>query len=404
MKSLHHGKYQSLILAMILLVAAVPASMAANNPLDLLTAPLQKAYAVSGNLDASTCAGTGVTWDGGTNTCTVTGTLEVGSTETLTIPFRTVLLVESGGIINAFESAIIVSNGGTIDNRGIINKNFNIVDNHGTIDNFGTINNSGFGSIRNYSDGTININPGGIINNPNNEIYNNGTINNAGTIDNLGRIYNFGIIYDNCGTFIGIIPTSGNAIVDNCGDHHQQQFGLSIESVDLSGNPITGMWTVIRSAANNTIVGTGFTPLAFTGNADTEYKVSVANYDGRMFHHWGDNSTDRTYAINLTANATIAAHYDTGDSFRGFTSLTYTGTEEQPDLTVNALTVGGNKTLHMWTIIDPQSTDASGTTYKLYASNYKDRVFDRWSDGSTDRVRSVTIGESATVTAYYQAG
>ena len=171
MKFLHHGKYQSLILAMILLVAVIPASqlMPANNPLDLLTTPLQKAYAVSGNLDASTCTGTGITWDGSTNTCTVTGTLEVGSTETLTIPFRTVLLVESGGIINAFESAIIVSNGGTIDN-------------------FGTINNSGFGPIRNHPDGKININPGGIINNPNNEIYNNGTINNAGTIDRVRSV------------------------------------------------------------------------------------------------------------------------------------------------------------------------------------------------------------------------
>jgi hypothetical protein len=58
----------------------------------------------------------------------------------------------------------------------------------------------------------------------------------------------------------------------------------------------------------------------------------------------------------------------------------------------------------MWTIIDPQSGDASGTTYKLYASNYKDRVFNHWEDGSTNRVRTLSIGEGATITAYYKTG
>jgi hypothetical protein len=98
----------------------------------------------------------------------------------------------------------------------------------------------------------------------------------------------------------------------------------------------------------------------------------------------------------------ITATYDTGDSLRGFTSLTYTGTAEQPDLTVNAVTVHGNKTLHMWTVIDPQSTDPLTTTYKVYASNYKDLVFDHWNDGNADRIRTLTISENTTLTAYYK--
>lgn len=57
----------------------------------------------------------------------------------------------------------------------------------------------------------------------------------------------------------------------------------------------------------------------------------------------------------------------------------------------------------MWTIIDPQPADSSGTTYKVYASNYQNLVFDHWSDnGSTDRIRTITIGEAATITAYYK--
>jgi hypothetical protein len=44
------------------------------------------------------------------------------------------------------------------------------------------------------------------------------------------------------------------------------------------------------------------------------------------------------------------------------------------------------------------------TTYTVYISNYKDRVFDHWEDRSTSRVRTLTIEEAATITAYYKTG
>jgi LEA14-like dessication related protein len=64
--------------------------------------------------------------------------------------------------------------------------------------------------------------------------------------------------------------------------------------------------------------------------------------------------------------------------------LTVTGSAEQPDLSVNAVSIGDGKTLHMWTIIDLQPSSASATrmTYKVYASNYKDWIFDHWNDGN----------------------
>lgn len=176
---------------------------------------------------------------------------------------------------------------------------------------------------------------------------------------------------------------------------------LTVNSVDLSDNPINGIWTVIRSA-DGTILKTGYTPLTFTGDTGKDNKVSVANYDGKIFQHWEDGSTERTRTISLSQDTTMIASYDTGDTLSGFTPLTYTGAE-QPDLTVNAVTIGGT-TLHMWTIIDPQSSDASGTTYKVYASNYRDKIFDHWEDGSTDRIRTLTIGEATTITAYYRTG
>ena len=180
---------------------------------------------------------------------------------------------------------------------------------------------------------------------------------------------------------------------------------LSVNSVDLSGVPVSGVWTVIRHATNGTVIQTGFTPFTLNGNSGEEYKLSVANYDGKIFQNWEDGSANSSRVINLASDTTITATYDTGDSLRGFTSLTYAGTEQQPDLTVNAVSLDGNKTLHMWTVIDPQTTDASSTTYKVYASNYQNIVFDHWSDdGGADRIMTITIGEAKTITAYYRAG
>lgn len=175
---------------------------------------------------------------------------------------------------------------------------------------------------------------------------------------------------------------------------------LKVHSVDLSGNPLNGVWTTIRTT-DGTLVKSGFTPLEFTGDSGISYKVSVADYDGRIFHHWEDDSTSRSRTVTLASDTTLTASFDIGDSIRGFTALTYIGTEEQPDLTVNAMTLDGSKSLRMWTIIDPQSSDESGTTYKVYASNYKDRVFDHWNDGSTSKTRTLTIEEDMTITAYY---
>jgi hypothetical protein len=180
---------------------------------------------------------------------------------------------------------------------------------------------------------------------------------------------------------------------------------LTVNAVDLSGNPISGMWTVIRLASDGTVLQSGFTPLQFSGDTGTDYRVSVANYNGIVFSKWQDDeSTDRSRTINLSSDTVLTAIYDTGAVLKGFTSLTYPGTTESPSLTVNAVNLDGSNTLHMWTVIDSQTTDESGTTYKVHIHNYQDIIFDHWEDDSTDMVRILTITEDATITAYYQTG
>jgi hypothetical protein len=133
---------------------------------------------------------------------------------------------------------------------------------------------------------------------------------------------------------------------------------LTINTVDLAAMPFTGgLWTTIHST-DGTILKMGFTPLEFEGTVGMTYKVSVSNFDDKTFQHWQDDgSTERTRMLNLTSDTTLTAVYEIGDALRGFTPLMYTGTEEQPDLTVNAMTLDNSKNLRIWTIIDPQPNE-----------------------------------------------
>ncbi|MGI0018905.1 MAG: InlB B-repeat-containing protein [Nitrososphaera sp.] len=154
-------------------------------------------------------------------------------------------------------------------------------------------------------------------------------------------------------------------------------------------------------------IGSGYSSLSVPGVSGDTYMVTVSDYDGMKFKQWENGSTDNPRAITLSpgTNATeVTAQYDTGKSLRGLTPLTYTGEEDwRPNLTVQA--IGGNETLHLWTHIDPQpGNETTEATYKVYAGNFENHVFDYWSDGSRDRARTLTISEDTTITAYYKAG
>lgn len=126
--------------------------------------------------------------------------------------------------------------------------------------------------------------------------------------------------------------------------------------------------------------------------------------------------------LNLAERYEEELHVEGGGNkkLKGYAPLTYAGTTttggqpQQPSLTVQATTLdGSNKSLRMWIIITPlpqASNDGGGSgtpatsTYKIYASDYRDRQFDHWEDGSTNRIRTVTITEDTIITAYYRTG
>lgn len=317
-------------------------------------------------------------------------------------------ITTSGSILTGSE----IINGGTIENHGSLS--FDSISNDGgTIDNYGTLRFMGVHKDSyNMNGGTISVKenarfeflregsyqPHSLFNDASSLVDNYGTVAEIGYLGMT--IQNEGSLFRQCGATYAI-PVIGDPIIEKCTS--AEQHTLTISSSDLNENPFSGMWTTIRTL-EGTLLKSGFTPMTFTGDSNIEYKVSVANYDGREFDRWQDGSTSKTRIIVLTSDTELIAHYDSGDSLRGFTSLVYAGTEEQPDLIVDAVNFGNSQELHMWTIINPQSTDASGTTYSVIVHNYKDRVFDHWEDGSTNPIRVLTIQENKTITAFYNVG
>lgn len=365
------------------------------------------------------------------------------------------------GTVNISKDAVIstipINNTGILNNAGLISEQFAFP----TLNNFGNLTNSGTISLAS----AMNNHPGGHIRNTGN-VYTLFTLNGFfitgtgyiinlqdSTFDNYGRVAISGrTTLSNTGGFInhpgglisigGFVTNSGNgtfvnsngatidndfSVVNRCpaiftnngtitGDPVIQEycptfppppppkFALTVNAIDRAGKPVQGVWTTIR-AINGTLLDSGFTPISFEGTSGVSYNISFSNYFTKTFMNWQDGGgTDRTRMIIIgTENRTITAVYDTGNSLRGLSPLTYTGLPEQPDLTVNATTIDGGKTLHMWTIIDPQDNEKI-TRYKVFAGNYEDTVFDHWEDGSKNSTRTLTIANATTITAYYRQG
>lgn len=85
-------------------------------------------------------------------------------------------------------------------------------------------------------------------------------------------------------------------------------------------------------------------------------------------------------------------------------------------LRVNAVSLDGT-VRHMWATIQSASgatvqtgftpltyAGNAGVTYSVTVSDYQDRIFDHWENGSTSRTRTITLSADTTITAYYRTG
>src|SRR5256712_239195 len=96
--------------------------------------------------------------------------------------------------------------------------------------------------------------------------------------------------------FTVIIPTTG------------PQVSLTVKSVDISGNPINGMWVTLHDSSG-TRIAKGFTPTTFSVTSGAQYTVHAANWKNIVFNHWDDGSTNPSRTITPTQSITLVAYY-----------------------------------------------------------------------------------------------
>jgi hypothetical protein len=87
---------------------------------------------------------------------------------------------------------------------------------------------------------------------------------------------------------------------------------LTIQSVNLSGEQVSGFWVQLWND-NGSLVGSGFTPITFSGLLiGYSYSVAVQDYQNSHFVSWDNHSTVRSRSFNLTGDATFVAQYSVG--------------------------------------------------------------------------------------------
>src|SRR5690606_24822002 len=93
-------------------------------------------------------------------------------------------------------------------------------------------------------------------------------------------------------------------------DNDAKTAKLTVRSEDLSGNTISGMYTVIEDDDGN-VLAEGYTPLTFEGEVGSTYTVIVSDFRDREFEQWDDDPDDRNRTVTLEEDdTTITAHYE----------------------------------------------------------------------------------------------
>jgi hypothetical protein len=179
---------------------------------------------------------------------------------------------------------------------------------------------------------------------------------------------------------------------------------LTVQSVDLNGNAIAGLYAVV-SSSSGAVLQTGYTPLRFEGVVGAQYAVSVANYGSDVFNHWGSGSTSPIQTLTLGQSTVVTAYYATGA-----TPATY-------PIMVNSYDLSGNSLTGLWVEVQSSGgavlasgftpfvyTGTAAATYSVTVGSFGSDVFSHWSTGSTDPTDEFALTQAMVLSAYYSTG
>lgn len=88
------------------------------------------------------------------------------------------------------------------------------------------------------------------------------------------------------------------------------QVSITIKSVLLSGQSLTGMYVEVLSSSGQ-VVQQGYTELYFKATIGQSYSIVVANFEDFHFNHWNSGSKSSTLDITVSGATTYTAYYST---------------------------------------------------------------------------------------------
>ena len=163
-----------------------------------------------------------------------------------------------------------------------------------------------------------------------------------------------------------------------------QTVSLTVQSVDMGGNPISGLWTVIKSASG-TVVDTGYTPLTYEATIGSQYTVTVDNYGSYYFNHWSSGSTSNSMTFTPTQATTLTAYYESPNTSTT-TSTSSTGTTSTSQQTSSTSTSSQSTTS---TVSSTTSSTSSQSTQTIHSTTTSS------SPSSTSSSRSSSTSSSS---------
>ena len=156
------------------------------------------------------------------------------------------------------------------------------------------------------------------------------------------------------------------------------QVGFTMsENITLTANFEVATYTLTVNAGSGGSVSSS----SGTYNHGQEVTITATPNSGNNFVNWSDGSTEQSITITITQNTTLTANFEVQ-------TLTYT-------LTVNAGSGGS--------VSSSGGTYDSGTQVTITATANSGYNFVNWSDGSTDQSRTITVSQTTTLTANFEA-
>jgi len=147
------------------------------------------------------------------------------------------------------------------------------------------------------------------------------------------------------------------------------QFQIKVQSVDLYGQPITGLFVQVNSS-NNTVIKNGYTPITFTLTQGVGYKIYTSNFGKDIFDHWGNNANSSQYiAVTPNRNIIFTEYYNTNGTTTTSTSSTSTSSTSSTTSVNKSTSSSSSSTSTSTSSITSTSTTSSSITTTILPRN-----------------------------------